>query len=390
MLLEFVEQPLVATAGDRLKHHLSDAAAGTYHTVVLVAAFAKRAGMARLLPELSSARAAGCTVTGILGIDHGGTSKEGLEDAYDACDALYVVHSTRMDVTFHPKAYLFEGSSSAVLVSGSSNMTAGGLFTNIELCTQVRFDLPADATLLHAVKNWIQHLTDSSQPHIVQVDGGNLPAILNMLPPEKTAPTVVGTGGAANSTGSNLFGAGSFASAPSLPSTPPAQLSAPGAAPPASGSAVPMTQTSARGWKKLSSFDVHTKQAPGSIVIPKALWLLFPAFQSSGLMPSGVVQSEASFQARFIDGANRKVGTRRVIEYRPAVTHQRPNIERRLAFHDSSINPQGLIAGDVLIFELLQNDPEGALMNIERVRPTDPRYGSLPGIVKARAHGLLP
>ena len=48
------------------------------------------------------------------------------------CTDVFVVHSTRLDVTFHPKVYFFEGSQHANALVVSSNLTSGGLYTNLE------------------------------------------------------------------------------------------------------------------------------------------------------------------------------------------------------------------------------------------------------------------
>ncbi len=145
MLFKIHDQPLTSKVGDRLADLLTVATNGDFSSVTLLAAFVKRAGVKRLEPSLQAAKQAGVTITSVVGIDHRVTTREGLSDLYSISDELFIVHSTRLDVTFHSKAYLFRGPTRATLIIGSSNITSGGMFTNIETCVEVEFTLPADA-----------------------------------------------------------------------------------------------------------------------------------------------------------------------------------------------------------------------------------------------------
>lgn len=386
MLFRVLNQPKQESAGDRIKVLLRDAHKGQFSRVTLVAAFAKRAGIGRISSELKKTKAKGISLTGIVGIDHGGTTKEGLRDVYGLCDQTYVVHSTRKDVTFHSKAYVFEGAARTVLLVGSSNLTCGGLFTNIELCTETEFSLPAENAQCQAALTWLRQLTDASLQHVALLNKQEMLAVEKMLSPEVVSiGTSKPTSRLKNSKGGSLFGPGTFPAAPPLASTAKAKS---GATP--KGQTVPPGQLPSQGaWKKLSSFDVNPKSAPGSMIIPKALVPVFPTLGPRQLMASGGYQSEVTFKGRYIDGTKRKIDDRRLIRYEPAPGHPRPNIESRLAFHDHSINPMGLNKGDILLFEPLAGDPQ-AVMNIYRIRPSDPRYQKLPGSQKTSAHGLLP
>lgn len=68
--------------------------------------------------------------------------KKLLEVCGDSPDAkVYLYHEGWR--TFHPKMYLFANreEESALLIVGSSNITEGGLFNNVEANTLVKFDL---------------------------------------------------------------------------------------------------------------------------------------------------------------------------------------------------------------------------------------------------------
>lgn len=238
MKATIINQPQGAKTGDRLRTLLQEAVNGKFDEVVMLSAFAKRAGVARLQVAMTALKASSSTLTFIVGVDHKGTSKEAVDDLFRLSDKLYIVHSTRPDVTFHPKAYLFRGANSATLLIGSSNFTAGGLFSNMELGVELTFDLPSDAAELANATLWVTSLSDSSQPYIQEVTVQNLSAMLACLPSEAS---IAATFTSANSSGSSpsnsglntLFGAGNFAAAPSVPT---GNLGSPAAGPQVTGS----------------------------------------------------------------------------------------------------------------------------------------------------------
>ena len=67
-----------------------------------------------------------------MGIDHGGSSAEGLRDLLDAVSpsGRVIVFHNRLPFTFHPKVHLFQSPAAADFTIGSGNLTEGGLFTN--------------------------------------------------------------------------------------------------------------------------------------------------------------------------------------------------------------------------------------------------------------------
>jgi HKD family nuclease len=377
MLLKIYNQPDEAQIGPRLNDLLSAAAAGEVTSVTIVAAFAKRAGIARLQPALHAAKAAGAIIRAAIGIDHRVTTKEGMSDLFAIADELYVVHSTRPDVTFHSKAYLFAGPARAALIIGSSNLTCGGLFTNVEACAEIAFDLPADAAALDDSTSWIDSLLDDSQPHIVRVEAANLSALVAMLPSEAAANVAGAAAGSAGKPGgaAQFFGAGNFPKAPPIAPAGHAPT-APAASPPAPFMPAPAFPANGM-WKLLSKWDTSPKSAPGSMIIPLALVPAFPAVGARKKMPTGSFQAECGFPIRYYDGDSQKSATPRFVRYEPAPNHPRPNIEHRLAFHDRSINPNGLAKDDILIFERLVGDSEGAVFNVYRIRPGHSQYAQL-------------
>lgn len=70
----------------------------------------------------------------IIGINNQGTTVEGLLRLLEATERLQLLHQHPLVmVTFHPKAYCFDDGSSGTLVVGSSNLTVGGLDSNLEV-----------------------------------------------------------------------------------------------------------------------------------------------------------------------------------------------------------------------------------------------------------------
>ena len=82
----------------------------------------------------------------IVGIDHDGTSYEGLRDLLAAVEpnGRVIVFHNRLAHTFHPKVYVFKSAGAAEVIAGSGNLTEGGLFTNYEASIRLSLDLTKD------------------------------------------------------------------------------------------------------------------------------------------------------------------------------------------------------------------------------------------------------
>lgn len=106
-------------------------------------AFVKRSGVKHIAPALAqfTKRA---TVKISVGIDHCGTSFEGVDDLRKAIGSkgeLWVFHNeVASHPTFHPKIYLFSNSKTAECFIGSGNLTEGGLFSNYEAFVHLRLN----------------------------------------------------------------------------------------------------------------------------------------------------------------------------------------------------------------------------------------------------------
>ena len=155
--MELMNQPFSGQLGDRLIELLDSA---DYHTLNVAVAFAKNSGVLRVKDAFSHFRERGGSVNVYVGVDLGGTSYEALTTLRLHTDSLNVVHSERGQ-TFHSKIYQFSGEKSGLLVVGSHNLTAGGLWTNFESSVHIPIDgeKAAEAKMSKEMGDYFQELT---------------------------------------------------------------------------------------------------------------------------------------------------------------------------------------------------------------------------------------
>jgi hypothetical protein len=161
--LRFLGQPFrdEDTAGAFLTSTLADPG---LDSLTIVAAWARFGGLRRFRSEFEDFRERGGRLRLIAGIDEGVATRPGLALAIELADQAYVFHD-RGARTFHPKLYLGEGPGSAVLLVGSSNVTAGGLFSNYEASLEARFELPveAEAEALVGAREYVAKLIEDQR-----------------------------------------------------------------------------------------------------------------------------------------------------------------------------------------------------------------------------------
>lgn len=176
--IRFVRQPASA---DRLGDHLVANFSRPWERFRAAVAFVKRTGTRHISAPLA-AFSRSSQVEIIAGIDHGGTSSEGLQDLLDAVSPTgrIVVFHNRLPYTFHPKIYLFKSSDKADLVVGSGNLTEGGLFTNYEAGIHILLDLadPAQAAVLRAIDNTLDAWADPDNGLARVLDAGLLAVLV--------------------------------------------------------------------------------------------------------------------------------------------------------------------------------------------------------------------
>lgn len=118
--------------GDVIKKELETR---SYTRFVAVTAFATRSGVRHLLQDIQTLKSSGGSAEIFVGIDGRTTTVEALSTLLEANIPTWVLHNTTKTprTIFHPKMYLLEGADRSLVLIGSTNLTAGGLYNNYEL-----------------------------------------------------------------------------------------------------------------------------------------------------------------------------------------------------------------------------------------------------------------
>jgi HKD family nuclease len=151
-----------------------------------ISAFASQPGINGLSKHIKNAKEYFDKLTIIVGVDQKGTSKEALEALLDLQIDAYVFYHPAVAI-FHPKIYLFEGKKRTELLIGSSNLTAQGLFTNIETSIHVSINnkINSDKKVLSQLKEYFEGLFDHSDPNLKRLSD----ELISKLVKAKIVPT---------------------------------------------------------------------------------------------------------------------------------------------------------------------------------------------------------
>lgn len=189
--MEFLRQPATANRlGDCL---IANFQRDWTHFRAAVA-FVKRSGVKHVAGPLASF-AQSRQVEVIVGIDHNGTSYEGLRDLLAAVqpNGRIIVFHNRLVHTFHPKVYVFKSEVAAEVIAGSGNLTEGGLFTNYEASVRLSLDLTKNehADTLDSVEYGLNQWSRLEQGTTQVLDEDLLRTLRNarLVPMEATSPT---------------------------------------------------------------------------------------------------------------------------------------------------------------------------------------------------------
>lgn len=109
---------------------------------VICTAFFKKSSLTE--PVCKEIRRLGKKLKFFVGIDFYQTEPAALRFLLDSKVRLYIVHSEKSSVTFHPKMFVFKDAAYVSVAIGSANMTSGGLESNYELSMKTKQAIDSD------------------------------------------------------------------------------------------------------------------------------------------------------------------------------------------------------------------------------------------------------
>jgi hypothetical protein len=289
-------------------------------------AYAKKSGIAAILPFLRLFRVNGGRINVVVGLSQRLTSSQALEVLLSEVDNCYVFFEENSFTSFHPKVYIFENEKKGLVFLGSSNLTAGGMYTNHELDVKLDFDLSIESSR----KDYNQfHDLYSRYLTLGESFCKKLNAeLLNELIENKYVSDEIGDIEREQAKGNDrrrIFGSRNIPKAGQSISKVTPQPA-------------PTPSINYGFWKKLSKFDVSSTSAPGQIIIPIRYLYMFPPMSGLIQQPSGAQQQEVVFDISLeVVGKTELIEGVRAIRYVPAPTHARHNIELRFTFHNRII-----------------------------------------------------
>jgi HKD family nuclease len=399
MNIEYISQPFLPE-DQWLGHHLRALLMGEeghFDRFIASVAFIKFSGISRIYSALEAFRNAGGQSVVISGIDHRGTSKQGLTFLREVVDQVFIYHDESPERrTFHPKLYLFEQTNQrAIIIVGSGNLTAGGLFTNYEAHIRIELNLTddpqndEDRAFFESVLDKLRVLQDTSSSCVQELTDETFTRIEADLPDEAASESEDAAGDetedeatepipSSTRASSRLFGRSRFPRAPrpdiSLDrKRRKSRRGSIGSVATLPGFTIP---TATGFWKVLSAFDVSTTSAPGQIIIPIQFRDFFEPLELTKQPDIGGKgrQWEGAFPTQFRDGSFTLNVDARCIVYEPETDHPRQNTECRFTFRNRDILER-LRAGDILIFN--RTSAGGIQIDVERVTSSDSRHRTL-------------
>lgn len=343
--------------GVRVSALLSNTGANQYTHFSVATAFTRLTGVGRLADDISSFQRRGGKAILVSGVDMRGTTYQGLEQALSVFDEVYVYHDSDPQRTFHPKLFVLKGATSAAVLIGSNNLTAGGLYNNYELATLVELDLSIadDKTFLDEVENlFTSYCSTNTVSSRVNTQLLNQLLKDGLLSDETRPDPRPRVGSVSGGSSRRSRSRNQFATPPPLPTkfAKMLQRKVPTGlrpVPPAHPKPTQLVPGLAGGfWKRLSKNDVSLTSSPGQIIIPKAYVTYFPPL----LPTANPYLQESNLSTEFVDrnGNATPAPDSRLILYVPKPGQPRPNIEYRFTFRDQDIL-SNLSVNDVLVFE---------------------------------------
>lgn len=138
MQIKFIDND-AAHMGSEITAALSS---GNYKNFRAAVAFIRQPGLNTIYPSLLQFTQNGGDVLIVAGIDNGITSYQSLSNLLALATKLRIHHVSDVGETFHPKVYIFGKTERTVdkIIVGSSNLTVGGFYRNVEANVEINFD----------------------------------------------------------------------------------------------------------------------------------------------------------------------------------------------------------------------------------------------------------
>jgi len=169
----FYNQPLSIRFGTELLKHIDekDGIEPFWDSLDVAVAWVRASGVGHLEDAFSNFLGHGGKLSFTVGIDLLNTTKEGLKslldlEAHGDCET-YIYHNEAGSI-FHPKIYLFRNDEEARLIVGSNNLTASGLFSNVE--AGLRLDTELTNTVIENAADAIASWRDTSSELAIRLD----------------------------------------------------------------------------------------------------------------------------------------------------------------------------------------------------------------------------
>ena len=195
--MRLIEQPTGMRLGDWLNANL----VGDWSEFRAAVAFVKRSGVKHIAARLA-AFAQSRAVEVVAGLDHQGTSFEGLRGLLDAMspNGRVVVFHNPLPPHVPSEGLPFKSADRAEMVVGSGNLTEGGLYTNYEVGAQVSLDLgeKADREVLESIEGALDDWGNEKSGTSAELEDTRLESLLQVglvLKEAEMAGAATGKGG---------------------------------------------------------------------------------------------------------------------------------------------------------------------------------------------------
>jgi HKD family nuclease len=190
MTIQFLGQGFEPESPNSVGSKLRDNfASDSFNYFLGISAFASVAGVNLLSGYITGARERYNSLNLIVGVDQEGTSREALTQILGLDLNSHVFYQNEPPI-FHPKIYLFEGAARTSLIVGSSNLTARGIFGNIESSLLIEFanDDEAGINLLTDLKRYFSGLFQFNDPNLFRLNSGLIESLVarGIVPNERT------------------------------------------------------------------------------------------------------------------------------------------------------------------------------------------------------------